>query len=65
MPLHVLNNYDLMMILNTTTDEVKSDHRGKFSNLSNWKEEAYNRSTKYELFHIYFTQQLMIMMIFE
>ena len=49
--------------------KVKSDHRSKFSNLSNWKEEAWKNQGfngykyelfhyfgyKYELFHIYFT----------
>ena len=43
--------------------KVKCDHRSKFSNLSNWKVEAWKKNqgfngngfNKYELFHIYFT----------
>ena len=37
--------------------KVKCDHCSKFSNLSNWKEEAFHLQPqyKYELFHIYFT----------
>ena len=40
--------------------KVKNDHSSKFSNLSNWKEEAWKKiraSTEvtYELFHIFFT----------
>ena len=33
--------------------KVKNDHRSKFSNLSNWKEEAWKKSgLQRELFHI-------------
>ena len=32
---------------------MKNDHRSEFSNLSNWKEEAWKKPQfKYELFHI-------------
>ena len=30
----------ILYLLLTSTLKVKSDHRSKFSNLSNWKEEA-------------------------
>ena len=32
--------YEIIHICTAVVDEVKSDHRSKFSNLSNWKEEA-------------------------
>ena len=33
--------YEIIHICTAVVDEVKSDHRSKFSNLSNWKEEAW------------------------
>ena len=33
--------YEIIQICNAVVDEVKNDHRSKFSNLSNWKEEAW------------------------
>ena len=32
--------YGIIHICTAVVDEVKNDHRSKFSNLSNWKEEA-------------------------
>ena len=32
---------EIIHICTAVVDEVKSDHRSKFSNLSNWKEEAW------------------------
>ena len=32
----------------TRTVKVKNDHRSKFSSLSNWKEEAFKASTRFE-----------------
>ena len=36
--------YEIIHICTAVVDEVKSDHRSKFSNLSNWKEEAWKKS---------------------
>ena len=36
--------YEIIHICTAVVDEVKSDHRSKFSNLSNWKEEARKKS---------------------
>ena len=48
----------MIIIVTITIMRVKNDHRSQFSNLSNWKEEAftliYNRSSKMNYF-IYFT----------
>ena len=35
--------YEIIHICTAVVDEVKSDHRSKFSNLSNWKEEAWKK----------------------
>ena len=32
------------LVYNITSSKVKNDHRSKFSNLSNWKEEAWKKS---------------------
>ena len=32
--------YEIIHICTAVVDEVKNDHRSKFSSLSNWKEEA-------------------------
>ena len=36
--------YEIIHICTAVVDEVKCDHRSKFSNLSNWKEEAWKKS---------------------
>ena len=36
--------YEIIHICTAVVDEVKNDHRSKFSNLSNWKEEAWKKS---------------------
>ena len=38
------NIYEVIHICTVVVDEVKSDHRSKLSNLSNWKEEAGKKS---------------------
>ena len=35
--------YEIIHICTAVVDEVKCDHRSKFSNLSNWKEEAWKK----------------------
>ena len=50
--------YEIIHVCTAVVYEVKSDHGSNFSNLSNWKWEAWKNQPqyKYQLFHIYFTK---------